>query len=151
MNKTTFSKAVLVPATSEGEPVKLDYLLQGESSPPFGVSMVQLSELAKECASWFLVASAMDAVVKLKPEAPQENATHVVTLHNYAGFVHVVRALAEVLPDGAIVWLAALSSGSNSGITAGIDLETRAWSEAMEYFDVGGKCGCAYPISLPLV
>ena len=147
-NKTTFSKAVLMLATIEGEPVKLDHL-QGKSTP-LGLPMTLLSELAKECAIWFPVASALDALAKLKPEAPRENATHVVTLHNYAGFVHAVRALAEVLPEGAIVWLAALSVG-NSAITAGINLETRAWSEAMEHFDVDGMCGCAYPISLPLV
>ena len=150
MNKTTFSKAdVVVPATSsEAEPVKLDHL-QGKAML-LGLPMAQFSELEKACTIWFPVASAVDAVDKLKPEAPQEDATHVVTLHNYAGFVHVVRTLAKVLPDSAIVWLAALSDGS-SAITVGIDLETKAWSEAMEYFDVDGKCGCAYPISLPLV
>ena len=143
MKKTAFTKAMFVPATSEGEPVKLDHL-HGKS-PPLGLPMARFSELEKDCAIWFPVASAVDACAKLKPEAPKENATHVVTLHNYAGFVHVVRALAEVLPEDAIVWLAALSDGS-SAFSVSIDLETRAWSEATKCFDVDGKSGCACPI-----
>ena len=132
--------SLFVPDTSKREPVKLDHL-QGKSTLR-GLLMARLSELEKECAKWFPVASAVDALVKLKPEAPQGKATYVVTLHNYSGFVHVVRALAEVLSDEAVVWLAALE-----GITDGIDLETRAWSEAMKYFDVAGKCAWACPIN----
>jgi hypothetical protein len=76
--------------------------------PLRGLTMAQLAELSDKCAAWFPVASIPDTLRKFEPRGMREVATFAVTVHNFAGFVHVARALEKVLPRNACIWLAAL-------------------------------------------
>jgi hypothetical protein len=78
-----------------------------------------------------------------------------VTVHNFAGFVHVARALEKVLPSDACVWFAGLeeifigaiiSKSSEAEAVkienkkqAEAEFEKNAWSAAIQRFDVAGE------------
>ena len=101
---------------------------------------------AERCPTWFLVANVAGALHNFKPQGRRDAATFEVTVHNFACFVHVARALEKVLPSDAVVWLAAADEVCVTTSTSAkpfsppeADLEKIAWTAAMDRFAVAGE------------